>query len=66
MSVRCQHCGAVAGYGQEIGHKSDCPSLGRGGPMLNAENPLVAELLAAGFTPAQAKLVYDIVGERLK
>lgn len=27
MSVRCNHCGAVAGYGQEIGHKSDCPSL---------------------------------------
>jgi hypothetical protein len=27
MSVTCPDCGAVAGYGQEIGHKSDCPSL---------------------------------------
>jgi len=26
MSVRCEHCGAVAGYGHELGHKSDCPS----------------------------------------
>jgi hypothetical protein len=27
MSVQCPDCGAVASYGQEIGHKSDCPSL---------------------------------------
>lgn len=27
MSVSCEHCGAVAGYGREIGHRSDCPSL---------------------------------------
>ena len=27
MSAHCRHCGAVAGYGHEIGHKSDCPSL---------------------------------------
>lgn len=26
MSVRCEQCGAVASYGQELGHKSDCPS----------------------------------------
>jgi hypothetical protein len=26
MSVRCEDCGAVASYGQELGHKSDCPS----------------------------------------
>jgi hypothetical protein len=25
MSVRCEDCGAVASYGQELGHKSDCP-----------------------------------------
>lgn len=29
MSVRCKDCGAVAGYGHEIGHRSDCPSLHR-------------------------------------
>ncbi|HEX7881675.1 MAG TPA: hypothetical protein VF499_02935 [Afipia sp.] len=29
MSVRCPDCGAIAGYGQEIGHRSDCPSLRR-------------------------------------
>lgn len=27
MSVHCQYCGAVASYGRELGHKSDCPSL---------------------------------------
>lgn len=34
MSVHCPDCGAVAGYGQELGHKSDCASrsskMGRG------------------------------------
>lgn len=30
MSTSCRHCGAVAPYGQEIGHRSDCPSLSRG------------------------------------
>ncbi|MBX3579943.1 MAG: hypothetical protein KF723_22295 [Rhizobiaceae bacterium] len=29
MSVRCPDCHAVAGYGREISHKSDCPSLRR-------------------------------------
>lgn len=29
MSVRCPDCGAVAGYGYEVGHKSDCPALRR-------------------------------------
>ncbi len=28
MSVTCPDCGAVAGYGQEIGHKIGCPSAG--------------------------------------
>lgn len=27
MSARCLHCGAVAGYGSEVGHKSNCPAL---------------------------------------
>lgn len=27
MSVHCPQCGAVAGYGHELGHRSDCPSL---------------------------------------
>ena len=27
MSIRCPDCGAIADYGREIGHKSDCPSL---------------------------------------
>jgi hypothetical protein len=27
MSVRCPDCGAVASYGHELGHRSDCPSL---------------------------------------
>lgn len=27
MSISCPHCGAVAGYGHELGHKSDCPAL---------------------------------------
>lgn len=27
VSVRCEHCGAVASYGHELGHKSNCPSL---------------------------------------
>lgn len=27
MSVRCPDCGAVASYGRELGHKSDCPAL---------------------------------------
>lgn len=33
MSVTCPDCGEGAGYGREIGHKSDCPSLqpSRGG-----------------------------------
>lgn len=29
MSIHCPHCGAVASYGHELGHKSDCPSLRR-------------------------------------
>lgn len=29
MSVRCNDCGAIASYGNEIGHKSDCPALVR-------------------------------------
>ena len=29
MSVCCNDCGAVAGYGHELGHKSDCPALKR-------------------------------------
>lgn len=29
MSVRCKDCGAIASYGNEIGHKSDCPALER-------------------------------------
>ena len=29
MSVTCPDCGAVASYGREIAHKSDCPSLNR-------------------------------------
>lgn len=29
MSVRCKDCGAIAGYGHEIGHKSGCPALER-------------------------------------
>lgn len=29
MSIRCPDCGAIAGYGHELGHKSDCPSLHR-------------------------------------
>lgn len=33
MSVRCKDCGAMAGYGHEIGHKSDCPSLIRNSVM---------------------------------
>lgn len=27
MSITCPQCGAVASYGNELGHKSDCPSL---------------------------------------
>lgn len=27
MSVSCPDCGAVAGYGHEIGHKTDCQSV---------------------------------------
>lgn len=27
MSAHCPDCGAVASYGHEIGHRSDCPSL---------------------------------------
>lgn len=27
MSMRCQHCGAVTGYGNEIGHASNCPEI---------------------------------------
>lgn len=30
MSISCPDCGAVAGYGQEIGHKSNCPSSRKG------------------------------------
>ncbi len=29
MSIHCPDCGAVASYGHELGHKSDCPSLTR-------------------------------------
>src|SRR5574340_38232 len=29
MSIHCPQCGAVASYGHELGHKSDCPSLRR-------------------------------------
>jgi hypothetical protein len=29
MSVTCPDCGAVAGYGHEIPHRSSCPSLHR-------------------------------------
>lgn len=27
MSVSCKYCGAVAGHGHELGHKSDCPVI---------------------------------------
>lgn len=27
MSISCPDCGAVASYGNELGHKSDCPSI---------------------------------------
>lgn len=27
MSAHCRHCGASAGYGHEIGHRSDCSTL---------------------------------------
>ena len=27
MSIQCPDCGAIAGYGHELGHRSDCPSL---------------------------------------
>lgn len=27
MSIQCRDCGAVAGYGNELGHKLDCPSF---------------------------------------
>lgn len=27
MSVHCHNCGAVASYGHELAHKSDCPAL---------------------------------------
>lgn len=27
MSIQCPHCGAVAGYGREPSHRSDCPTL---------------------------------------
>lgn len=30
MSIRCPDCGAVAGYGSELAHKSNCASLDRG------------------------------------
>lgn len=33
MSTFCVNCGAVASYGQELGHKSDCPSLFNAGKM---------------------------------
>lgn len=29
MSIQCPDCGAIASYGHEIGHKSDCLSLSR-------------------------------------
>jgi hypothetical protein len=27
VSVKCQHCGAIDGYGCEVGRKADCPLL---------------------------------------
>lgn len=27
MSITCPDCGAVAGYGRELPHKSDCPVI---------------------------------------
>jgi hypothetical protein len=27
MSAQCHKCGAVAGYGNELGHKSNCPTV---------------------------------------
>ena len=27
MSVTCPHCGAVASYGYEPAHRTDCPTL---------------------------------------
>lgn len=29
MSIHCPDCGAVAGYGHELAHRSNCPSLTR-------------------------------------
>lgn len=41
MSVRCKDCGAIAGYGHEIGHKSDCPALERAARIGRAYNKLM-------------------------
>lgn len=38
MSVRCPDCGEGAGYGREIGHKSDCPSLRLPPPLMNHQH----------------------------
>lgn len=27
MSVSCSQCGAVAGYGHELGHRTGCPAI---------------------------------------
>jgi hypothetical protein len=37
MSVFCQECGAVASYGNELGHKSNCPTLKRVHPKTGPE-----------------------------
>lgn len=35
MSVQCKYCGAVAGRGYELGHRSDCPILDKKlGPLI--------------------------------
>jgi hypothetical protein len=51
MSIHCPDCGAVAGYGHELGHRSDCPSLS---PKPRASKPVSHDIDQISLEAAQA------------
>lgn len=57
MSVRCPECGAIADYGRELGHRTDCLSLGPVRTVLDIVDELENE---AVFDPVRRRAADEI------